>query len=387
MTELKALKDSIHSRFNHLTLSLGEAQLSMGMTPEGTVAYELTEQSDARRELLRVEKQAIRDKQLNQKSEQNYVNSIRELVHTEMYTRIKQRLVDENLIFNKVLGFDERMSPLLDLLSVKASSISKIEPAAANMPWLYDDLIKTVNMPKYRRTDARGKVVAVESLKVALSFLGIENLKMIVPSLAFRRWIPQITDPYPEIKNRLWEASVGTAMSCKKIAQLSKVDENHAFVLGLFHDVGKIIIVKLFFKLFDEVQREALIEAHNEKKREEHSALTQIQPSGQFLIQLIDELAYPLSARLIKKMQFRRIFIADAMAEYAQNQAVTFMSPMAKVLAQGIAYNRYRTLKHHKMINMDEAKEFLRQFYFPKGALSVLKATDLRHLDIKMDED
>lgn len=385
-TELAKLKDDINQRFERLTLSLQNAQKEMGIEVE-KIAFELTEQSDARRTLLRVEKQAIRDKELNQRSHASFVNGIRDMVHKEIHSRLQERLQDPESLFHDVLGFDHRLPEMLDMLSTKACSIAKLEPSAANMPWLYDELIKLINSPKYRRVDAKGKVVVVESLKVALSFLGIENLKMIVPSIAFKRCLPQITDPFPEIKTRLMEASVGTAMACKTIAKVSDLDEYQAVVMGLIHDIGKIVIVRLYFKLFDSVHKEATIEAEAERKRDEHLALGEITPSDDFLRLLIEEFAYPLSASFLEIMKFKRIAISAAMDEYAQDKAVTHMSPSGKLLAQGIAYNRYRTLKQNKMINMDEAKDFLRQFYFPKGALSALKTTDLRELDIDMEEN
>jgi len=386
MSEHLILKKEINARFNHLTVSLRLAQKAMGMEPE-SIAFELTEQSDARRTLLRVEKQAIRDKELNQRSHQSFVNSIREMLHNEIITRLKERFKDPQALFHDVLGFDDRLPELLDLLSTKACSISKIESSAANMPWLYDELIKLINTPKYRRYDAKGKVVVVESLKVALSFLGIGNLKMIIPSIALRRCLPQITDPFPEIKNKIQEAAIGTAMSCKRIAQVSDVDEFTTFTLGMFHDLGKIVVIRLFFKTFDEVQREALIEAQDGRKRDEHLALGEIEPSDQFITNIIDQYSYPLNAKFFEIMGFKRLFVTDAMNEFSQNKAVIHMSPYAKVLAQAVAYNRYRTLKSNKMISMDEAKEYLRQFHFPKGALSVLKNTDLRELDLETDDD
>lgn len=386
MADLRVLKNNIHDRFDRLTISLAKTQLSMGIQPEGKVSFEVSEQGDARRKLLRVEKQAIRDKELNRKSQQNYVDSIRELVHAAVLERVQAALVDEEALLIKVLGYDERLTELLDSLAVRASSISKIEPAAANMPWLYDDIIKMVNSPKYKRFDARGKVVVLENFKVALSFLGIDNLKMVVPTLAFKRWLPQITDPYPDIKKRLFEAAIGTSVSCKKIAKLNDVSENQAFLLGLFHDLGKLVITRLYFKFFEEVQRDALIEAHDNKKREEHSALSQIVPSDEYLMSLFDQFAYPISAKLISKMNFKRVFIAAAMEEFSQNIPIASMTPMGKVLAQGVAYNRYRTLKMNKLIDLEDSKDFLRQFNFPRGALSLLKITDLRQLDIELDQ-
>lgn len=385
MTDFLALKNDIHSRFDHLSLSLKLAQRQMGMESE-LIAFELTEQSDARRELLRVEKQAIRDKELNKRSHSSYVESIQNMVHDEVLSRMEVQLADPEKLFYEVLGFDPKLVELLDALSVKASSIAKIEPLAASMPWLYDELIKLINTPQYRKVDAKGRVVVVESLKVALSFLGIDNLKMIIPSIAFRRCLPQITDPFPEIKVRLQEASIGTAMSCKMLAKVSDLNSYNAFLIGLFHDFGKIVVVRLFFKNFEQVHREALIEAQNERKRDEHLALGEISPSETYLLKALSTHAYYLSAKFIGLMPFKRLALSEAINEFAENVAVNFMSPYAKVLAQGIAYNRYRMLKANKMISMEEAKDYLRQFYFPKGALSELKKTDLRNFDISLDE-
>lgn len=386
MNEPQALRKTIEYRAEKLFLSLAEVQQHTGIAVEGVVTFDETEQNNARRELLRVEKQAIRDKELNRKSEESFINSIRDMVNDTLRERLVEALADEENLYNKIVGFDDNLPPLLDGLSVRASSISKIEPLAAAMPWLYEDLIKMVNMPKYRRTDAKGKVVLVDSLRVALSFLGIENLKLVVPSLAFRRWVPQITDPYPDIKTRMWQHSLGTAMACRAIATFSKAEPGHAFTLGMLHDIGRIAIVRLYFRLFDAVQRDALVETHEAKKREENAALTKITPSGDFLIELLQEYAPQVSAKLIKRMPFKRIFIADAMSEVAEGKPITHMSPLGKTLAQARAYNFYRMLKGHKLISMDEAKGYLRQFYMPAGALSVLKTTDLRHLNLEIEE-
>ena len=101
----------------------------------------------------------------------------------------------------------------------------------------------------------------------------------------------------------------------------------------------------------------------------------------------MQEYADNVSAQLIRRMNMRRVFIANAMDEVANQTPVTHMSPMGKVLAQARAYNKYRMLKSFKLITMDEAKGYLRQFYMPAGALSVLKTTDLRHLNLQMDEE
>ena len=102
-----------------------------------------------------------------------------------------------------------------------------------------------MNQPKYRRTDSKGKVIHVDSLRAALNRFGIENLNPVILSLAFRRWLPQITDPYPQIKNRLWEEALATSIISRKLAAIHKVNENHAFSLGMLSLLGNIVVVRL----------------------------------------------------------------------------------------------------------------------------------------------
>jgi hypothetical protein len=379
--------DEIQHRFYNLLIGLEMAQEVAGFDDDKKVKFEQTEQSNSRRELLRVEKIAIRDKDLNERSEANFNNSISDKIHDEIILRLEEQLKDHDYLYEKLLNVHEKFPEVIDIMSVRAASTSRIESAISPIQWLQADLLKMVNMPKYRKTDKRGKVVAIDNLRVALNFLGVDNLKMVVPSLALRRWIPQITDPYPEIKGRLWEHAIGSSMACKRIAEVSELPASHAFTLGMLHEVGTLIVVKLYFRLFDQVLQDAMKEAHDEKLRDEYTALTKITPSGNFLQKIMRKYSLSASQQIIHQMGLKRVFIANAMEEFATGLALQKMSPMGQVLAQGDAYNKYRMLKSYKLIQMDEAKQYLRLFRMPPGALSVLKSTDLRKLSLSFDEE
>ena len=379
--------EEVQHRFYNLLLGIEKAREAAGIEDDSKVKFEESIQGDSGRELLRVEKIAIRDKDLNERSEANYINSISDKVHEELTLRLEEQLKDVDYLYEKSLNVHEKLPEVIDIMSVRAASTSRIEAVISPIQWLQADIIKMVNMPKYRKTDKRGKVVAIDNLRVALNFLGVENLKMVVPSLALRRWIPQITDPYPDIKSRLWEQAIGSAMSCKRIGEVSELPISQAFTLGMLHEVGKIIIVKLYFRLFDHVLQDAMKEAHDEKLRDEHAALTKIVPSGEFLQKLLRKYSLSVSQQVIQKMDFKRVFIANAMEEFATNMPIQKMSPMGRVLAQGNAYNKYRMLKSYKLIQMDEAKQYLRQFRMPPGALAALKSTDLRRLSLSFEEE
>ncbi|MDF2178666.1 HDOD domain-containing protein [Aliiglaciecola sp. CAU 1673] len=374
---------SIDRRFTGLLIGL-ENTASATDQPEANV-YKPPSHLDGR-ELLRVEKMAMRDKELNQRSYQSFLDSLLEQVNAEIIVRLEQLLPDLELLYSR-LGADNNLCEVLDLLTVKACSLGRLEPVATTVPWLQADLIKMINMPKYRKTDAKGKVIPVESLRMALGFMGIDNLKIVIPSLAFRRWLPQITDPYPHIKTRLWDHALASALACKAIAEVVEIEPSHAFTLGMFHEAGKIVLTRLYFKLFDEVQRDALQEAHNERMKEEHSALRELQPSGAHLAEVYDKYSTEVSSRLIRRMDFKRLPVAAAMEEVAINTPFKDMSPLAKTLLQGAAFSKYSMAKALHQITIEEAKDYLRAFHMPPGALTALKHADLRRLNLTFDEE
>jgi hypothetical protein len=382
MSTLKNSEDVVKQRFEALFLDVKLAQQSILDEDKPALNVVEVEQSKRARYLLRVEKQAIREKDLNTKSDISFLSEIAAQINTEVEKRLEESIKDTDHLYSKIIGIDRALPNLLDLVGIKAATISKIEPLATELPWLFNALMKLVNQPKYQRTDNKGKVVLVETMRVGLNFFGLENLIIILTSLAFKRSLPQITDPYPQIKLRIWEEAIATGISCKQIASVVGVNQNHAFCLGMLQAMGKVVVSKLYFRLFESVLREALIETQNAQKHGEHSALTRITPSGPFLNQLIDKHANNISAKLIDRMALQRVFIANAMFEVANNQPAADLSPLALVLKQGKAYAQYRILKGYKLIDLQQSKDFIRALHMPKGSLELLKATDLRSLDL-----
>lgn len=386
-SQSQKIDETINNRFYNLIVGLSHAQEVAGVDVDGKVKAEQSEQFNARRALLRVEKLAKRDMELNKRSEQNFIDGIQTRVNDVVCERLIERLRDIDDLYFKLLNLHDGLPSLLDTLSVKAASIARLEPLVAEMGWLATDLLKLVNTPKYRKTDRLGKVVVVENLRMALSFLGIENLKMLIPAKVMRRAIPQITDPYPAFKTKIWEHSLGTALACQRIAMLSKVNPSNAYTLGMFHEFGKLIVAKLYFRIFEEVHREALEEAHNDVKREEYAALQKIGPTSDYLLGLMWEHSTQISSRIIQHMQMKRVFIHSSMEEYAKKVPIKEMTPLAQVLLQGQAYSKFTMLKRYKLINTEEAKALLTSARISPAMMQALKGSDLTRLNLSMDED
>lgn len=373
-------------RHECLMISTVKANALVGKAIQGAVTYEESEQGYARRELLNVEKQAIEDKKLQEITDESYVDSVRNQFHQVLLQQFDQQITDTSTLYYDVLGLSDALPELLDMLAIRASSIARLEPLAARIPWLFDELLKVVNSPQHRRKDSRGRVIVVETLRTALSFINIDNLKILIPALAFRRTIPQVTDPYPQIKSRAWQSALGVALTAHHLAESAGVRENDAYVLGMLQGLGRNAITRLYFKLFERVQREQLEQAQNNKLRDKHDALTKITPSCNFLLALWSDFGDTVVARLVEHMQFQRVFITDAARVLSQPEDVDDY-PMAKLIQQARVYSQFRMLSTHKLIDVDESKTILRHSQLPVDMIEALKKLNIQTMPLNMKPD
>lgn len=387
MSDVKDIRNQIDNRYYHLLMGLEQGQNAAGVKVEGRISAEHSEQLNSRRKLLSVEKIAMRDKALNERSRQNYLDSLNSILHDDVCAQMQEKIDDIEVLSKDIIGIDDGIAKVLDVLSVKAASIAKIEPLVNDIPWLAKELMDIANSPKYRKTDRLGKVVKFETVRMALSFFGIENLKLMIPSLTMQRWIPKKCEPYSVFKQKVWEQIIATAISCNKIAEFSKVDPFHAYVLGMYHELGKVAITKMFFKMYDRTLQQAIIKAHKEQKRDEHQALLQLEPDPDVWLSTMWNQSYHISSKALNHMNMRRLFVASGMQELAEKTKLTDMSPIARVLDQGRCYARFRVLKSYKLINMEEAKAYLQTCRMPRGSLAALKATDVRQVTLSFAEE
>ena len=159
---------TIDDRFENMIISPERVLEMLGRRKVGEVSFEQSEQGDARRLLLHVEKVAIENKRLQEKTEASYLESVSHHLHEILLGELTEQLSYTDELVQNVLNLPENIGELLDALSVKACSVSKLEPIAATMPWLYDELIVVVNTPQFRRKDSRGRIIAVSYTHLTL---------------------------------------------------------------------------------------------------------------------------------------------------------------------------------------------------------------------------
>ncbi len=79
----------------------------------------------------------------------------------------------------------------------------------------------------------------IQSLPAAIMMLGFNTLRSLVITAS----VKQVYQPYGLVEKMLWEHSFGAGLASRIIASSTKLaNDEEAFLSGLFHDIGKIIM-------------------------------------------------------------------------------------------------------------------------------------------------
>jgi len=92
----------------------------------------------------------------------------------------------------------------------------------------------------------------IQTLSHAIMILGFSTLKSLVVAAS----VKQVYKPYGLTEQMLWEHSFGAGLAARIIAGVTRlVNEEEAFLGGLFHDIGKIIMNTMDSQQFQSVMR------------------------------------------------------------------------------------------------------------------------------------
>lgn len=130
------------------------------------------------------------------------------------------------------------MSALLDLTGNTDSNISQIVNAIRQDPSIAIRVLGLANSAAYTPTSP------VETIKQAVLNLGVDTIRRLVLTIAVYDHVTQANPTYNQAL-LVWEHAIATALTASLLGKshgLSNEKIDHLFMLGMFHDIGKIIL-------------------------------------------------------------------------------------------------------------------------------------------------
>lgn len=374
--------EMLYSRYHDLLISQKFAQQQIGFIHTLDITYG---EDFTARTLLEVEAIAHKKREKKENKNHQFIAQVNTELHQQIQQQIDDYLNDVDYIYQEIVQIQDNIPAVLDILAVKSASVGRIDTLVKDMLWLGEDILKLINLPQYRQEKDPKKVVKVDSPSLALRYIGLDNLKMIVPTFSLKHWTPHSTFPFKLLKRKLWENGMATAIAARGLAQKNEVDPYQAFVLGMFHDIGKLAVVRLYLRVFDSLWEKNTREARENGKKDLHTALSGLSPDPLFLRNLMAEKSAAVSLDLISRMSLKYLPITHAMSEIANKVPVKQASSLAQTVLKARAYSHYKFLQKHVLIEPDEAKSLFSYYQFTGTELKLLASMSLQNLQLRIE--
>ena len=345
------------------------------------VNFQGSEQENRRRELLSVEAKAQQEKIVAAHGEEHFRQQVMNTFYAQINKQVNDEFDDKAYLYNNILKIEEAAPTILELLSLRATSINKIKPLANSLPWLASDLINLVNKPQYRkRAD-----VQVNDAKLALSYIGLDNLNLVMPLFILKHWLPLSTAPFRLMKRKLWNESLSVALASSVLAEHANTKSYPAFTTGMLSNIGKLAITRCFLSTYDRMYKQELKDAFDAKDKKLHNILTKIENPPELLLEQLILRSSKLSAELIEKMNFDRLPITEAMFDLAFAETIDSMCPLAQIVTKAKVFVCNRNLAIDNLISDDETALLFESAKLSKAELILLNKSDIDHIKLKFN--
>jgi putative nucleotidyltransferase with HDIG domain len=122
---------------------------------------------------------------------------------------------------------------VMQLIESDRATAAELSKVVSSDPAVAARVLKISNSSFY------GRQGTIQNLSSAIVLLGYTTLKSIVVTASVR----QVYQPFGLTEKMLWEHSFGAGLAARTIAKaIGGIDCEEAFLAGLFHDIGKVIM-------------------------------------------------------------------------------------------------------------------------------------------------
>lgn len=183
----------------------------------------------------------------------------------------------------------------------------------------------------------------IENFEHAVATLGIEGLRLVLSTAVLQ---PIVRGQNSKLPQRIWDQSLACAVCCQQLALRAHVDPFKAYLLGLIHDVG---VVTLF----------------NQLQLRSAEFLGSQAPSPALLMQLVDELAQPLTYWIAQDWQLPPDIVRAlaAQAEPPNDKQPVLSEILRRANCIGEAY----LLVQMELLEREVLEDMIKQLDCPNG--------------------
>lgn len=334
---------------------------------------------------LRVDRIAREKKKVLLKAEIEYTQSISNELNQKVSERMESIISNESLIQKKYIDFPSIIFGLIEKLYMKSTSLSQLEFYVNDISWLNRQLIDTLKHPYFSKQLQKSSRVKIDSLRSTLGILGEDNLKYFIPKYIVEHNIPKDSS-FPLIGRKLFEHSLMTGTACYLLADHSesKINPYIAYTSGLFHELGAIILFKMYLDTFEQIWQEELKLARENIQQKRFNTISKIEPCRKHLRKMFFEYSRKFTGIVAKEFYSDRLPIGKILQRFCDRNTLNkngerdIISDYVDILEKANIYSEAQELLEVKLINENNKIQLVSSKNITKEELKLLSSYNLK---------
>lgn len=214
------------------------------------------------------------------------------------------------------------------------ASLEQVEQSLQQDPIMASQVVKLANSAAFKRATKE-----VNSLKMAMSFVGMDSLKQIVTAASIGGVMKVSPIYFKLFGEKVWQHSLTTAKFCEAAAKEQGLDPYAAFFVGLIHDIGKIAVFKA---LVDAIQQ----------------AMPGVQPGSVHFRKMMSSMSKQLTVNIVRDWDLPAVII-EPLQQHMTYKAMSEPPALTKILVESKLLSEISLLLEAKLITLLDAELIL----------------------------
>jgi HD-like signal output (HDOD) protein len=223
------------------------------------------------------------------------------------------------------------MHQLMGILQEENTDFDSLAKVVSQDIKLTVEVIRVANNPLYRRTEHK-----LESLTQAIQIIGLDNVGLIATSVMMKNVLHVKPVYFKWFGELIWNHSLQCATACQYLSGNNNTFD--AYLVGLMHDAGKIVIFKCLVDILSKTKTNEL-------------------PNSKWFKRAMTEDSKCLSVILAKEWK-----LSDDIITALEQQETSPTSDLGKVLYLSNISSELELLIHDKKIDRGDSEDILKEY-------------------------
>lgn len=256
-------------------------------------------------------------------------------VEQEVIESIQDMLNHDELLPQMLAQIPDSMTSLEQVLADENHDSNDLAKQIEKDPVLAAEFIRVANSPYFNISSN-----SISDVKSAVNRLGEKGLREILFTLSLKHLVPSQSVYFKSFGKYIWQHSVEVANYFSGLVRAYKYECNAAYLIGLTHDIGKIIVFNVVSTVL--------------KKHHPDSDIC-----SDFVKDYIEKNSFRLTKKLFEEWQFPSEF-SNVISHLNEEVIRTDWSDISKLLYQANLYSEVMMLKTNGKVDDDTLNAILK---------------------------